>query len=66
MPERLIALLEVGASLSSRYADWLRLISATAAAYNALHLSGALGWTWRVILKICGPCWGVARWLRNV
>lgn len=66
MPERLLSLFEAGASFSARYADWLRLVAAAAAAYNALKLSGFIRYLGRLLLKVCAPCWPIFRWLRNV
>lgn len=52
------------AMFSERYADWLRLLTATAATFNALHLAGVLEWAWRRFGRLCGWCTRVACWLR--
>lgn len=62
MPERILALLETGKTFSSNYADYLRLVAASMATFNALHGSGFTRWVGRAILRLCAPCRAIYRW----
>lgn len=65
MPDRIIQLAMVAATIGERYSDLLRLLTASAATYNALHLSGVLSWAWRRFGRLCGWCTRVACWMRT-
>lgn len=64
MPDRILQVAFALANLGERYSDLLRILTASAATFNALHLSGVLGWGWRRFGRMCGFCTRVACWLR--